>query len=93
MPHHCTYLGVSSHNFQKYSILVPKNLFYRYSVDPDEMQHYTAFHQGLHCLQKYSFRGSRIVVVVLSTSVIRNLPLVLEVPGSILARGEDNFRV
>ena len=27
------------------------------SVDPDEMQHFTAFHLGLHCLQKYSFRG------------------------------------
>ena len=27
------------------------------SVDPDEMQLYAAFHQGLHCLQKYSFRS------------------------------------
>ena len=27
------------------------------SVDPDEMQHCTAFHLGLHCLQNYSFRG------------------------------------
>ena len=27
------------------------------SVDPDEMQHYAAFHQGLHCLPKYSFSG------------------------------------
>ena len=27
------------------------------SVDPDEMQQYAAFHLGLHCLQKYSFRG------------------------------------
>ena len=27
------------------------------SVDPDEMQHYAAFHMGLHCFQKYSFRG------------------------------------
>ena len=25
--------------------------------DPDEMQHYAAFHPGLHCLQKYTFRG------------------------------------
>ena len=24
------------------------------------MQHYAAFHLGLHCLQKYSFRGSQI---------------------------------
>ena len=27
------------------------------SADPDEMQHYAAFHLGLHCFQKYSFRG------------------------------------
>ena len=27
------------------------------SVDPDEMQHFAAFHLGLHCVQKYSFRG------------------------------------
>ena len=27
------------------------------SVNPDEMQHYAAFHLVLHCLQKYSFRG------------------------------------
>ena len=23
------------------------------SEDPDEMPHYAAFHQGLHCLQRY----------------------------------------
>ena len=27
------------------------------NVDPDEMQHYAAFHLGLHCLRKYPFRG------------------------------------
>ena len=27
------------------------------SADPDEMQHYAAFHLGLHCLPKYPFRG------------------------------------
>ena len=27
------------------------------SVDPDEMQHYAAFHLGLYCLPKYSLRG------------------------------------
>ena len=26
------------------------------SADPNEMQHYAAFHLGLHCLPKYSFR-------------------------------------
>ena len=30
---------------------------YTYSVDPDERHHYAAFHLGLPCLQKYSFRG------------------------------------
>ena len=27
------------------------------SVNPDEMLHIAAFHQGLHCLSKYPFRG------------------------------------
>ena len=27
------------------------------SVDPGEMQHYAAFHLGLHCLPEYPFRG------------------------------------
>ena len=27
------------------------------SAGPDEMQHYAAFHLGLHCLPKYPFRG------------------------------------
>ena len=27
------------------------------SADPDEMQHYPAFHLGLCCLPKYWFRG------------------------------------
>ena len=26
-------------------------------VDPDEMQHYAAFHLGLHCFPKYLFMG------------------------------------
>ena len=29
------------------------------SVDPDEMLHYAAIHQGLHCLPQYLFRGFR----------------------------------
>ena len=33
------------------------------SEDSDEMQHHAAFHLGLHCLQKYSFRGLRIQLV------------------------------
>ena len=27
------------------------------SADTDEMQHYAAFHLGLHCLPKYLFMG------------------------------------
>ena len=27
------------------------------SADPDEIQHYAAFHLGLHCLLKYPSRG------------------------------------
>ena len=34
-----------------------EDFFYLYSVDPDEMQHYAAFHLGLYSLQKYSFLG------------------------------------
>ena len=42
----------------KYLFFCLKNFFtFSNSVDPDEMQHYAAFHLGLHCLQKYSFRG------------------------------------
>ena len=37
-----------------------------------------------YILQKCEMRGS---------SVVRHLPLVLEVPGSIPARGEENFGV
>ena len=29
------------------------------SEGPDEMQHYVAFHLGLHCLPRYLFRGFR----------------------------------
>ena len=27
------------------------------SADPDEMQHYAAYHLGIRCLPKYPFRG------------------------------------
>ena len=39
-------------------MFLSEDLFYlTNSVELDEMQHYAAFHQGLYCLQKYSFRG------------------------------------
>ena len=55
----CTYLGVSGYNFQKTIVFFCLKIFFTFtrSVDPDEMQHYAAFHLGLRCLQKYSFRG------------------------------------
>ena len=57
---HCAYLGESGCNFKKKDVVFfcPKIfLTFTNSVDTDEMQHYAAFHQGLHCLQKYSFKG------------------------------------
>ena len=42
------------YNFQKRSYSFVKIFFtFTNTVDPDEMQHYAAFHLGLHCLQKY----------------------------------------
>ena len=54
-----TYLAGLGYNFQKilYSFFLKIFLTFINSVDPDEMQHYAAFHLGLHYLQKYSFRG------------------------------------
>ena len=39
-------------------ILLYLKIFFTFtnSIDPDVMQHYAAFHLGLHCLQKYLFR-------------------------------------
>ena len=55
---HSTYLGKSGNNFQKNIVLFCLKIFFNFtnSVDPDDMQHYSAFHLGLNCLQKYSFR-------------------------------------
>ena len=54
--------------FKKYRILLSEDLFsFIDSVDPDEMQHCAAFHLGLHCLQKYSFRGFSNIRVNLNT--------------------------
>ena len=44
--------------FKKYCILfILRPFTFTNNVDPDEMQQDTAFRLGLHCLQKYSFRG------------------------------------
>ena len=52
------YLKGSQVEFSKsWCISVPEDfLISANSADPDEMQHYAAFHLGLHCLPKYLFR-------------------------------------
>ena len=45
---------------EKQCTFLSEDLFFKFTnsvVDPDKMQHYAAFHLGLHCLQKYSFMG------------------------------------
>ena len=48
------YKGVSGYNFLKIIVFVCFEFFFTFtkSVDPDEMQHYAAFHLGIHCVQK-----------------------------------------
>ena len=45
--------------FLNYDIFLSRKvvLILANSAGPDEMQHYAAFHLGLHCLPKYPFRG------------------------------------
>ena len=45
--------------FQTYGMMFCRMISFTFTniVGPVEMQHYAAFHMGLHCLQKYSFRG------------------------------------
>ena len=47
------------YNFQKNIVFFCLKIIFNFtnSVDPGEMQHYAAFHLGLHCLQKYLFTG------------------------------------
>ena len=48
-----------------YSFVGRSFLIFTNSIDPDEMQHDddAAFHLGLHCLQKYLFRGDMKVYI------------------------------
>ena len=50
---------MSGYDLKEISNLFGLKIFFTFtnSVDPAEMQHYAAFHLGIHCLQKYSFRG------------------------------------
>ena len=47
--------GVGLFYFFRYWVFVDLFCFNR--VDPREMEHYAAFHLGLHCLKKYLLRG------------------------------------
>ena len=49
------HLGVSGYKFQIKFYSIAWRTFFNFtnSADPDEMQHNAAFHQGIHCLQKY----------------------------------------
>ena len=45
---YCTYLGVSGYNV--FFKILHSFVTFTNSAGPDEMQHYAAFNQGLHCL-------------------------------------------
>ena len=70
-----TYLMVSGYNFQKilYSYCLNMKIVSTFtnSVDFDEKMHYAAFHLGLHCLPKYSFRGFLNTVLIFHTSIFQ----------------------
>ena len=38
------------------------------SVDPDELSHYSAFNLGLHCLQKFVFKG---VIIIKRVNIVK----------------------
>ena len=38
------------------------------SVDPDEMSHYVTSHLGLHCLQKFVFKG---VIIIKRVNIVK----------------------
>ena len=56
------FMGCHNRQFNKILFFLSNNILFTFtnSVDPDEIQHYAAFHLSLHCLQKYPFRVSRI---------------------------------
>ena len=49
--------------FLKYDVFLSLKvvLILANSALPDEMQHYAAFHLGLHCLPKYPFRDLQYI--------------------------------
>ena len=53
---HCTHLRVSCYNKNTVFFRLKSIFTFTNSVDPGEMQRYTAFHLGLHCLYKHLLR-------------------------------------
>ena len=53
------YLKGSLMNIQNKYVIRSLNIVFiiTNSADPDEIQHYAAFHLGIHCLSNYLFRG------------------------------------
>ena len=52
-------LSYRGYNFQIKIVFLSLKIVFVFAngVDPDEMPHYAAFHLGLHCLPKYTFRS------------------------------------
>ena len=55
---HCMYRGVPGYNCKIKIVFPPLNFVFvlANSADLYEMVHHAAFHPGLHCLSKYTFR-------------------------------------
>ena len=53
------FYGVTGRTFLNNYVLQPREIvfFLANSEGPDEMPRFVAFHLGLHCLSKFSFRG------------------------------------
>ena len=61
------------------------------SEDPDEMLHYAAFHQGLHCLLKY--KHSSEIEVYLNLGILISDPLICTIthPRLIVSNQMEEF--
>ena len=58
----CTYQGAIVYNLNK-NVFLSLNIFIlAKNEDPDDMLQNLAFHVGLHCLPKYSFRSYQYTV-------------------------------
>ena len=73
------------YNFQENILFFCLKVFFTFtnSVDLDEMQHYAAFHLGLHCLQGLpQYKGLSIMwcLIRVSTICLQNVPLTPSLP-------------